>query len=83
MSIYLKRIKELKKISEAKKNQLVKLTEWLVRLVEEPITRDEGMSDLQASFMALEYEQEEPEKPEASSEEKNVEGETAEQEVYS
>ena len=81
LSIYLKRIKELKKISEAKKNQLVKLTEWLVRLVEEPITRDEGMSDLQASFMALEYEQEEPEKPEASSEEKNVEGETAEQEV--
>ncbi len=78
LSIYLKRIKELKKISEAKKNQLVKLTEWLVRLVEEPITRDEGTSDLQASFMALEYEQE---KPEASSEKKNLEGETAEQEV--
>lgn len=61
LSIYLKRIKELKKITEAKKNQLTRLTEWLVQLVEEPVTRDEGTSDLQASFMALEYERQESE----------------------
>ncbi len=71
LNIYLKRIKELKKISEAKKNQLARLTEWLVHLVEEPATRDEGTSDLQASFMALEYERQE--EFEAVSEEENME----------
>ncbi|MBA3600518.1 MAG: hypothetical protein H0W45_04650 [Acidobacteria bacterium] len=39
----------------AKKNQLPKLTEWLVRLTEEPITRTEGIIDLEGSFRALEY----------------------------
>ena len=71
LNIYLKRIKELKKISEAKKNQLARLTEWLVHLVEEPATRDEGTSDLQASFMALEYERQE--ESEVVSEEEEME----------
>jgi hypothetical protein len=44
-----------------------------VQLVEEPVTRDEGTSDLQASFMALEYERQE-------SEEESAEGENAEEE---
>jgi hypothetical protein len=59
--IYVKRIEELKRITTARKNQLVKLIEWLVRLVEEPATRAEGTVDLQASFLALKYEQEEQE----------------------
>jgi len=55
LDVYEKRIKELKQIVAAKKNQLPKLTEWLVRLTEEPITRTEGIIDLEGSFMALEY----------------------------
>lgn len=70
LNVYIKRIKELKQISAAKKNQLVKLTEWLVRLIEEPATRAEGTVDLQASFSALEYEQEE--KKENADEKENV-----------
>ncbi len=73
LHVYLKRIKELKKIAESKKDQLPKLTEWLVRLAEEPATRDEGTADLQASFMALEYERQE--ESEAASAVENVEGE--------
>ena len=61
LDIYVKRIEELKRITAARKNQLTKLTEWLVRLVEEPATRAEGTVDLQASFSALKYEQEEQE----------------------
>ena len=75
LHIYQKRIKELKKISEAKKNQMPKLIEWLVQLAEEPATRDEGTSDLQASFMALEYEQNE--ESEEIEEEENAGEETA------
>lgn len=70
LNVYIKRIKELKQIQAAKKNQLAKLTEWLVRLIEEPATRAEGTVDLQASFSALEYEREE--KEENADEKENV-----------
>ncbi|MDQ3711683.1 MAG: hypothetical protein M3388_05640 [Acidobacteriota bacterium] len=59
LDVYEKRIKELKQIVAAKKNQLPKLAEWLVRLAEEPITRTEGVTDLEGSFRALEYAEEE------------------------
>ncbi len=59
LDVYGKRIKELKQIVATKKNQLPKLTEWLVRLAEEPITRAEGMIDLEGSFRALQYADEE------------------------
>jgi len=55
LDVYEKRIKELKQIVATKKNQLPKLVEWLVRLTEEPITRTEGIIDLEGSFRALEY----------------------------
>ncbi len=55
LDVYEKRIKELKQIVATKKNQLPKLAEWLVRLTEEPITRTEGIIDLEGSFRALEY----------------------------
>ena len=81
LHVYLKRIKELKKISEAKKNQMPRLIEWLVQLAEEPATRGEGTSDLQASFMALEYEQfEEPDEAmeEMASGDEKVDGQVGE-----
>ncbi|MDQ3750535.1 MAG: hypothetical protein M3367_16195 [Acidobacteriota bacterium] len=59
LDVYEKRIKELKQIVANKKNQLPKLTEWLVRLTEEPITRTEGVIDLEGSFTALQYAEEE------------------------
>jgi len=59
LEVYKKRIKELKQIVATKKNQFPKLTEWLVRLAEEPITRTEGVIDLEGSFMALQYAEEE------------------------
>ncbi len=61
LDIYVERIEQLKRITASRKNQLGKLTEWLVRLVEEPVTRDEGLIDLQGSFGALEYEREDTE----------------------
>ncbi len=59
LDVYKKRIKELKQIVATKKKQLPKLTEWLVRLAEEPITRTEGVIDLEGSFTALQYAEEE------------------------
>ena len=56
LNIYIKRIAELKRITTTKKNQFEKLTEWLVRLAEEPVTRGEATIDLMGSFRALEYE---------------------------
>lgn len=81
LHVYFKRIKELKKLTEAKKNQLDKLTEWLVRLVEEPATRDEGTSDLQASFMALEYEHNEESEAVTYKDDESVEREINEPQV--
>lgn len=54
--IHKKRLNELKLIVKTKENQLEAITEWLVRLLEEPATRWDGVSDLRTSFEALEYE---------------------------
>lgn len=63
LHIYKKRIGELEKIVEKKENQLEAITEWLVRCVEEPATRWDGIFDLRASFESLKNE-EEPESDE-------------------
>lgn len=56
--IYTKFIEELKRITTNKKDQTAELTEWLVRLAEEPLTRGDGTRDLNDSFYALASEQE-------------------------
>jgi hypothetical protein len=56
LSFYEKRIKELKSILGKKKDQHTRLAEWLVRLIEEPTTREEGVRDLLASFTLSDYE---------------------------
>lgn len=56
LNLYQKRLAELKKITETKEDQLDALTDWLVRLIEEPATRWDGVADLTASFEMLEYE---------------------------
>lgn len=62
LDVYVKRVKELERITTtAKKNQIEQFAEWLVRLAEEPATRDEGTIDLSGSFNALEYAREEEE----------------------
>lgn len=55
LGIHQKRLAELKKIVETKKQQRAALTDWLVRLIEEPTTRWDGVTDLTASFEAVEY----------------------------
>lgn len=44
------RLDELKAILDDKENTYEKLAEWMVRLIEEPETRDNGISDLSESF---------------------------------
>lgn len=46
-------LSELAAIVKTPKDQLPALTEWLVKLVEEPATLDDGVSDLGRSFSAL------------------------------
>ena len=53
--VHEKRIRELKHIIKTKENQLDEITKWLIRLIEEPATRWDGVYDLTASFEALEY----------------------------
>lgn len=64
LDIYKKRIEELKEILAGEKHQLENLTEWLVTLVENPVTRYEGMIDLEGSFSRLNYEAEDAEESE-------------------
>ncbi len=59
--IHKKRIDELKSIVKTKENQLEAITGWLIRLIEEPATRWDGVFDLNASFEAVEYDDEESE----------------------
>lgn len=59
LGVYQNRLAELKKIVEKKENQLDALTDWLVRLTEEPTTRWDGVADLTASFEAADYKDDE------------------------
>lgn len=56
--LYDLRLNELASIVRKKKNQLPALTEWLVRLVEEPETLYDGVADIRNSFRHLGYDDE-------------------------
>ncbi len=71
LDVYAKRIEELNRIAATKKNQIPKLTEWLVRIVESSLTRGEGLLDLNDSFEALDSKRED-EADEEANEEKAV-----------
>ena len=56
LSIYEKNLEELKAIAENKENQLASLTEWLVKNLEEPITRWDSIQDIYTSSNVFAYE---------------------------
>lgn len=58
LSIYEKNLSELAEIVVAKKNQSAKLAEWLVKNIEEPVMRDDAISDLSESFSRMRYPEE-------------------------
>ena len=53
LEVYEKSLSELAEIAASKENQYAKLTEWIVKSIEEPITREDGISDLSESFYNL------------------------------
>ena len=55
LSVHKKRIEELKSIIRNKENQLDAITQWLIRLLEDPSTRWDGAFDLKRSFDNLAY----------------------------
>lgn len=57
---YEKNLNDLAEIVAAKKNQTSLLTEWIVKSIENPETRNDGISDLAESFYGLTYQEEEP-----------------------
>lgn len=58
ISLYEKNLSELAEIVAAKKNQSAKLAEWLVKNIEEPLMRDDAISDLSESFSRMRYPEE-------------------------
>jgi hypothetical protein len=67
-ALYDRRIDELSAIVKARKNQLPKLTEWLVKLAEDPITLYDGATDIARSFYRLNEPDDEPDESEESRE---------------
>lgn len=59
--VYEKSISELKAIVANEKNQLANLNEWLVKGLEEPVTRWDSTYDIYRSFNILNWETENPE----------------------
>ena len=59
--LYDRRLTELASILKATKDQLPALTEWLVRLIEEPKTLYDGTADISNSFYRLNSQDEETE----------------------
>lgn len=60
LELYEERIDELSKIVATKENQSAKLTEWIVKNIEEPEFREDGISDLSESIYGLTYQDEDP-----------------------
>lgn len=58
LSVYEKNLNELADIVAVKKNQSARLAEWLVKNIEEPLMRDDAISDLSESFSRLKYPEE-------------------------
>lgn len=61
LKFYEDNLKELEQIASAKKNQYELLTEWIVKSIENPETREDGIRDLAESFYGLTYQEEDPE----------------------
>ena len=59
LDVYEKSLSELKSIAENKENRLARLTEWIVKSIEETETREDGISDLAESFYTSNYSDEE------------------------
>ena len=59
-ALYEKNLSELEEISSATKNQYSLLTEWIVKSIENPETREDGIRDLSESFYGLNYQDEDP-----------------------
>jgi hypothetical protein len=59
LDVYEKSLNELRSISESKENQNARLIEWLVKSIEEPVTRQDGINDLAESFYSMNYAPEE------------------------
>lgn len=57
---YEKTLGELETIASAKENQYALLTEWIVKSIENPDTRDDGIQDLSESFYGLGNRDEDP-----------------------
>ena len=57
---YEDNLSELEKIASAKANQYALLTEWIVKEIENPESRSDGISDLAESFYGLNYQDEDP-----------------------
>ena len=58
--LYEKNLNELGEIAAAKENQSALLTEWIVKSIENPETRNDGIGDLAESFYGLSYQDEDP-----------------------
>ena len=59
-AVYEKNLSQLKEIAAAKENQYSLLTEWIVRNIEDPEMREDGIRDLSESFYGLSYQDEDP-----------------------
>ena len=59
LEVHEGRLEELQAMIDNKENQLAPMTDWLIKCIEEPATRWDGVMSLQNSFNALEYEDEE------------------------
>ncbi len=59
LEIYEKSLDELREIVENKENQLARLSEWIVKNLEEPELREDSLRDLSDSFYGMTYQEEE------------------------
>jgi hypothetical protein len=61
LEVYEKSLTELASIAASEENRYAKLTEWIVKSIEEPITREDAISDLSESMYSLNNQEEQPE----------------------
>jgi len=60
ISFYEKNLSDLEQIASAKENQYELLTEWIVKSIENPESREDALGDLAESFYGLSYQDEDP-----------------------
>lgn len=61
LDVYEKNLSELADITASAENKSAKLAEWIVKSIEEPLTREDGISDLAESFYGLNNSSNQPE----------------------